>query len=73
MEYGRINGHFDVPPTEHGGETLDRIKSDMYRLHKWVESLHNKYQSYKLGEPARPLNDERVLLLIKQGFVFRNG
>jgi len=71
MEYGSINGHLDVPVNEDDGERMDG-KSDMYRLHKWVESLHSAYRSYKLGRQASPLNDERVVLLIKQGFTFRN-
>jgi len=74
MAYYRINGHFDVPaPTiEEGGEPVDR-RSNMYRLHKWVESLHSMYRSYKLGRQSGSLNDERALLLIKEGFEFRDG
>jgi len=73
MEFGRINGHFEVPANanEEDGEPIDR-KSDAYRLHRWVESLHSMYRSYKLGRQSGSLNDERVLLLIKHGFVFRN-
>ena len=69
MEYGRINGHYDVqsPSTEE----VDR-KSDEFRLYKWVESLHGMYRSYKLGRQSGSLSDERVVLLIKHGFSFRN-
>ena len=67
MEFDRINGHFDVPT----GSEVDK-KSDAHRLHKWVESLHDMYRSYKLGRQSGSLTDERVVLLIKHGFVFRN-
>eukprot|EP00571_Detonula_confervacea_P011409 CAMPEP_0172303614 /NCGR_PEP_ID=MMETSP1058-20130122/5133_1 /TAXON_ID=83371 /ORGANISM="Detonula confervacea, Strain CCMP 353" /LENGTH=246 /DNA_ID=CAMNT_0013014495 /DNA_START=33 /DNA_END=769 /DNA_ORIENTATION=+ len=47
IEFGRINGHFDVPT----GSEVDK-KSDAHRLHKWVESLHDMYRSYKLGRQS---------------------
>ncbi|KAL7531565.1 hypothetical protein ACHAXR_006126, partial [Thalassiosira sp. AJA248-18] len=77
IEFGRINGHFDVPcpgfsSEETGGGKLVDKKSDAYRLYKWVESLHGMYRSYKLGRQSGSLTDERVVLLIKHGFVFRN-
>ena len=82
MEYGRINEDFDVPcpvstttsleaNNEVDGKLVDR-KSDAFRLYKWVESLHVMYRSYKLGRQSGSLSDERVVLLIKHGFVFRN-
>jgi len=82
MEYGRINEDFDVPcpvstttsleaNNEENGKSVDR-KSDAFRLYKWVESLHVMYRSYKLGRQSGSLSDERVVLLIKHGFVFRN-
>ena len=73
MKFGRMNGNFEVPANANveDGEPIDR-KSDAYRLHRWVESLHSMYRSYKLGRQSGSLNDERVLLLIKHGFVFRN-
>eukprot|EP00580_Thalassiosira_gravida_P012261 CAMPEP_0201630722 /NCGR_PEP_ID=MMETSP0493-20130528/4956_1 /ASSEMBLY_ACC=CAM_ASM_000838 /TAXON_ID=420259 /ORGANISM="Thalassiosira gravida, Strain GMp14c1" /LENGTH=78 /DNA_ID=CAMNT_0048101935 /DNA_START=114 /DNA_END=350 /DNA_ORIENTATION=- len=67
MEFHRINGHFDVP----SASELDKM-SDERRLYKWVESLHNMYRSYKIGRKSGSLSDERVVLLIKHGFVFRN-
>ena len=67
MEFGRINGHFNVPcPVD-----VDK-KGDAHRLYKWVESLHGMYRSYKLGRQSGSLTDDRVVLLIKHGFVFRN-
>mmetsp|Transcript_45567 Transcript_45567/g.96884 ORF Transcript_45567/g.96884 Transcript_45567/m.96884 type:complete len:158 (+) Transcript_45567:1380-1853(+) len=77
MAFGRVNRHFKVPNPnpnegkEEGGGQVDR-KSDAYRLYRWVESLHGMYRSYKLGRQSGSLNDERVLLLIEHGFVFRD-
>eukprot|EP00571_Detonula_confervacea_P011465 CAMPEP_0172304340 /NCGR_PEP_ID=MMETSP1058-20130122/5760_1 /TAXON_ID=83371 /ORGANISM="Detonula confervacea, Strain CCMP 353" /LENGTH=560 /DNA_ID=CAMNT_0013015529 /DNA_START=54 /DNA_END=1733 /DNA_ORIENTATION=+ len=56
MEFGRINGNFDVP----AGSEVDK-KSDAHRLHKWVGSLHDMYRSYKLGRQSGSLSDERVV------------
>ncbi len=81
IEFGRINRHFDVPnPSssstlevdDEDGKRVDK-KSDAYRLYKWVESLHGMYRSYKLGRQSGSLTEERVVLLIKHGFVFRNS
>lgn len=69
MEFGRVNGHFNVPCP--AGENVDK-KGDAHRLYKWVESLHGMYRSYKLGRQSGSLTDDRVVLLIKHGFVFRN-
>jgi len=68
MEFGRINGHFDV---QCPAEEVDR-KSNEYLLYNWVESLHRMYRSYKLGRQSGSLTDERILLLIKHGFQFHN-
>jgi len=35
IEFGRINGHLDVPTVSEGFKN-----SDVHRLHKWAESLH---------------------------------
>jgi hypothetical protein len=71
MEFGRVNGNFDVRLSGATGEVDDK-DSDAHRLYKWVESLHGMYRSYKLGRQSGSLTDDRVVLLIKQGFVFRN-
>jgi len=64
-----MNGHYDVqPPTTGQVDT----KSDEFRLYKWVESLHSMYRSYKLGRMSGSLTEERILLLVKHGFAFRN-
>merc|ERR1719203_590121 len=49
LEYGKINGHYDVqrPAPEEGG-----TNSAEFRLYNWVESLHNMYRSYKLGRQS---------------------
>lgn len=74
LEYGKINGHYDVQcPTcfeESGG--VDFYRSAEFRFYRWVESLHSMYRSYKLGRQSGSLTHERVLLLIKHGFAFRN-
>ncbi len=69
MEYGKTNGHYDVqrPNTEKAD-----AKSDELRLYKWVESLHRMYRSYTLGRQSGSLTEERIMLLVKQGFTFRN-
>jgi len=83
MEFGAINGHYDVPlpsAPETNGDDEDEdeddktpyYKSDAYRLYKWVQSLHDMYRSYKLGRQSGSLNNERILMLLKHGFVFRN-
>ncbi|KAL7546550.1 hypothetical protein ACHAWF_009911 [Thalassiosira exigua] len=76
MAFGNEHGHFDVPcpPPEFDeeGKPLDGRKSDARRLYNWVESLHGMYRSYKLGRRSGSLTDERVVFLIKHGFVFRN-
>jgi len=69
MAFGRINGHYNVQAP--AGDNVD-LKSGEYRLYKWVESLHAMYRSYKLGRQSGSLSEERILLLIKQGFEFRN-
>lgn len=71
MEFGETNGHFNVPCPSTYDPNVDK-KSDSHRLYKWVESLHGMYRSYKLGRQSGSLTDDRVVLLIKQGFVFRN-
>jgi hypothetical protein len=48
------------------------LNSDVHRLYKWVESLHGMYRSHKHGRQSGSSTDDRVVLLIKQGFVFRN-
>jgi len=82
LEFGRTNGHFIVPNPRDSSSNRDGneedveqvdIKSDAYRLYKWVESLHVMYRSYKLGRQSGSLTDERVALLRKHGFMFRNG
>lgn len=66
IAFGRINGHYDVPcPTEADAKSTPR------RLYRWVQSLHDMYRSYKLGRQSGSLTDERVVLLIKHGFVFK--
>jgi hypothetical protein len=72
MEFGRNNGHFDVPRPK-GTEKNDEHMSEERKLYNWVESLHSQYRSYKLGRQAGSLTDDRVLLLVKQGFTFRNS
>ena len=79
MEFGRINGHYHLPNPSNSNaddglqqQPTDK-KSDAYRLYKWVESLHGMYRSYKLGRQSGSLSDERVVLLIKHGFVFRDN
>jgi len=67
MEFNRINGHFEVP----SGAGLDKM-SDERRLYKWVASVHDMYRSYKLGRQSGSLSDERVVLLVEHGFVFRD-
>lgn len=82
LEFGRMNGHFIVPNPRNSSSNRDGkeedveqvdIKSDAYRLYKWVESLHVMYRSFKLGRQSGSLTDERVTLLRKHGFMFRNG
>ena len=71
IAFGRIHGHFDVPrppPNENG---KNNTKTDTWKLYAWVNSLHGMYRSYKLGRQAGSLDDERVVLLIKHGFVFK--
>ena len=71
LEFGKIHGHYDVPRPVVTSEGSG-YNSPEYRLYKWVESLHSMYRSYKLGRQSGSLTDERVLLLVKHGFVFRN-
>ena len=75
VEFGRQNGHYVVPnPLTDDIPKAERaalVKSDEYRLYNWVESLHKMYRSYKLGRQSGSLTDERVVLLIKHGFLFR--
>ena len=71
MEFGSKNGHLDARPSGAIGEVDDK-NSDVHRLYKWVESLHGMYRSYKHGRQSGSSTDDRVVLLIKQGFVFRN-
>ncbi len=70
MEFGRLNGHYDVPRLSNPSGEVDR-KLEEFCLHKWVQSLHGMYKSYKLGRQSGSLTDERVVLLIKHGFTFR--
>jgi len=70
LEYGEINGHYDVPrPT---GDAEGSTTSPAYRLYKWVESLHSMHRSYTLGRQSGSLTEERVRLLVKHGFAFRD-
>mmetsp|Transcript_15208 Transcript_15208/g.33180 ORF Transcript_15208/g.33180 Transcript_15208/m.33180 type:complete len:108 (-) Transcript_15208:3-326(-) len=71
MEYGRINGHYDVPIPGNASEEVDR-KSDEVRFYNWVQSLHGMYRSFKLGRKSGSLTDERIQLLMNYGFAFRN-
>ena len=70
--FGRLNGHFNVPdPVEIvGAAGVDR-KSNEFRLYKWVESLHGMYRSYRLGRKSGSLTEDRVNMLSKIGFQFR--
>jgi len=68
MAFGKNNGHFNVPTSPE----LDK-NSEENRLHKWVESLHDMYRSSILGRQSGSLTDERVHLLLSNGFVFRNS
>lgn len=82
MEFRRSHGHFNVPNprtvateacTEEGDPSVAaEAKSEAYRLYKWVKSLHRMYRSYKLDRLSGSLTDERILLLVKHGFVFQN-
>ena len=82
MEFGRINGNFHVTDPRSSSSSNSKgnekdvqpvdVKSEAFRLYRWVESLHGMYRSYKLGRQSGSLNDERVVLLIEHGFVFRN-
>jgi len=69
MDYGRMHGDYDVQPPATG--QVD-TKSDEFRLYQWVESLHSMYRSYKLGRMSDSLTGERISLLGKHGFSFRN-
>lgn len=71
MEFGKVNGHYDVPCPAVSSSGTGKIKSDEHRLHSWVNSLHGMYRSYKQGRQSGSLTDERVVLLIKHGFTFR--
>mmetsp|Transcript_18625 Transcript_18625/g.44835 ORF Transcript_18625/g.44835 Transcript_18625/m.44835 type:complete len:738 (-) Transcript_18625:209-2422(-) len=71
MDFGRTNGHYNVSYPDTTSEDVDK-RSDEFRLYKWVESLHGMYRSYKLGRQSGSLTDERVVLLIKHGFSFRD-
>lgn len=71
MEYGRINGHYNVPCPGILSEDVDKMSVD-HRFFRWVESLHGMYRSYTLGRQSGSLTDERVVLLVKHGFTFRN-
>ncbi|KAL9186683.1 hypothetical protein ACHAXT_005921 [Thalassiosira profunda] len=66
VAFGTLNGHFDVP------SNLSDPKSDEHRLYNWVKSLSTMYRSYKLGRQCGSLNDERILELVKIGFVFKS-
>ena len=67
MAFGKLHGHFDVP---NPGPNADKMSNER-RLYNWVMSLHTMYKSYKAGRKSGSLNNERVVLLIKNGFVFR--
>ena len=75
MEFGRVNGHFNVPSgtgDDDNRQPSDKKMSEQRRFYNWVESLHRMYRSYKQGRQPGSLTDERVVLLVKQGFMFRN-
>ena len=82
MEFRRSHGHFNVPNprtaatdvcTEEGHPSVAvDTTSEAYRLYTWVKSLHRMYRSYKLDRLSGSLTDERILLLVKHGFVFQN-
>lgn len=70
--YGRLNGHFNVPdPADIAGPAGVDRKSNDFRLFKWVESLHGMYRSYRLGRKSGSLTEDRVNVLSKIGFPFR--
>merc|ERR1712194_831457 len=79
VEFGRSNGHFNVPnpkttAIQASKEEVDLplAKSKAQRLYSWVKSIQRMYRQYKLGRKAGSLTDERVLSLVKIGFVFQN-
>jgi hypothetical protein len=70
-EFGRINGHFDVPNPTFNEDISNYKSAEAARFYKWVNSLHAEYHAFKSEEGSKVLNDERVLSLIKLGFEFR--
>jgi len=67
IAFHSTNGNFNVPCPV--GDT----KSQAFRLYRWVESLHNMYQSYKSGKQSGSLTEERIELLLNHGFQFRDS
>ncbi|KAL3811933.1 hypothetical protein ACHAXA_001580 [Cyclostephanos tholiformis] len=75
VEFGRINGHYDVPfslPEGYRGDIdgLDRDLSETHRFAKWVKRLHAEYRSYASGKGSRMLNDARIMQLREVGLEF---
>jgi hypothetical protein len=70
-EFGKINGHFDVPNPAYDEAMGNYQTAEASRFYKWVNSLHSEYHAFKSEEGSKVLNDERVLQLIKLGFEFR--
>ena len=61
-------GGGDDPPSSSAATAANAKAS---RLHAWVNSLHRLYRQHQLGRTSGRLTDERVLLLVRHGFVFR--
>lgn len=73
-EFGRLNGHFQVPNPDYEENNLDNptdeTSIEAIRFYKWVNGLHGEYEVFKNGGESKILNNERVVQLIKMGFQF---
>jgi hypothetical protein len=70
-EFGRLNGHFQVPSPDDDEINLDNPNDETSikatQFYKWVNGLHGECETYKNGGESKVLNDERVVQLIKMG------
>ena len=78
VEFGRNNGHFNVPnPAKVGpwGDAADEDPNseaaDQRRFYKFVSKLHTEYRSVQRGIPSSMLTEDRITQLRNISFEFK--
>jgi hypothetical protein len=76
VEFGKLNGHFNIPCPIPEHMEADGYHGDndniaqAFMLYKWIIRLKEEYQVYTRGGHCKLLNEDRIKELNSIGFTF---